>query len=130
MGGSKGVRTPLAESALFCRRVQFSTFVPLLLETPKSTRSLHKTKIFPRKGTCSSHKTKHFPQKRHSFIAQNQTFSPEKKMLFLQLEKTWNLIPRCQENAPVMCALFPPSELIMQITEVTYKCGNYSEEYF
>jgi hypothetical protein len=57
-----------------------------------------------------------FPQKRHSFIAQKQSFPqkprkgtgslhkiknlPQKKPCFLlQLGKTWNLIPRCQENA-------------------------------
>jgi hypothetical protein len=59
-----------AESALFVEECNFQC------------RSLHKTKIFPRKGTRSSHKTKNFPQKRHSFIAQNQIFYPEKKCFF------------------------------------------------
>jgi hypothetical protein len=47
----------------------------------KGTRSLHKTQIFPRKGTRSLHKNTNFLQK-----------------IFLQLGKTWNLIPRCQEK--------------------------------
>jgi hypothetical protein len=102
MGGSRGVRTPLpAESALFVEECNFQTknftqkkhsFIAQNQNFPrKGTRSLHKTKIFPRKDTRSLHKTKIFPrkgtrslhktqfsQKRHSFIAQNQKFSPEK----------------------------------------------------
>jgi hypothetical protein len=79
MGGSGGAGSahPLpaesalfpAESALFVEECNFQCF-PLLLETPKKAL-VHctKPKIFSRK-----------------------------KMLFLQLGKTWNLIPRCQEN--------------------------------
>jgi hypothetical protein len=48
------------------------------------TRSLDKTKISPKKDTRYLHKTINFLQK---------------KSAFLQLGKTWNLIPRCQENA-------------------------------
>jgi hypothetical protein len=81
MGGSGGVGAgsahPLpAENALFVEDV----CPPVSIETPKK---------------ASIAQNQNFPQKRHSFIAQNQQFSPT----FLQLGKTWNLIPRCQENA-------------------------------
>jgi hypothetical protein len=60
-----GVRIPLpAESAPFCRSVQFSN------------------QNFPQKTHLFIAQNKNFPQKRHSFIAQNKKFSPEKKMLF------------------------------------------------
>jgi hypothetical protein len=42
---------------------------------PHGTRSLHKNKISPE------------TQKRHSFIAQNQKFSPEKTLLFCNYSK-------------------------------------------
>jgi hypothetical protein len=81
MSGSSGWR---GCAPPFCRREQFSMFVPLLLETPKKTL-VHctKPKIFPRK-----------------------------KCFFATIGKTWNLIPRCQENAYYKCSTwifnFPP----------------------
>jgi hypothetical protein len=35
-GGAQGVRPPSGRKCPFCRRVQFSMFFPLLLETPKN----------------------------------------------------------------------------------------------
>jgi hypothetical protein len=72
--GVQGVRTPLpTESAIFPAEGAF------FIEEWN-----FQTKIFPRKGTRSLYKTKFFPRI---------------KILFLQLGKTWKLIPRCQENA-------------------------------
>jgi hypothetical protein len=50
-------------------RVQFSMFVPLLLETPKKALGHCTTpKLFPRKGTRSLHKTKIFYRKKNAFL--------------------------------------------------------------
>jgi hypothetical protein len=66
-GGAGGAHHLPAESDIF-RRVQFSMFVTLLVETPILRRH-----SFIAQNT-------NFPQKRHSFIAQSQTFSPEKAL--------------------------------------------------
>jgi hypothetical protein len=44
-------------------------FVPLLLETPKSAPLPVSDKNFPRKGTRSLHKTKNFPKKKNKLFA-------------------------------------------------------------
>jgi hypothetical protein len=76
-------------------------FVPLLLETPKNAPWPVSDKNFPQKrhSFIGIAQNQYFPQKRLSFIVQNQKFAPETTPAFATIGKTWNLIPRCQENA-------------------------------
>jgi hypothetical protein len=88
-GRVQGVRTPLpTESALFCRRVQFSnqsfpqkrhSFIAQKQNFPQN----------PRKGTRSLHKTKNIPQKKTCFFAtrkdvESYTQMPGKRILALE----------------------------------------------
>jgi hypothetical protein len=90
--GVQGCAPPSGRSALFveecpfCRRVPFSMFAPLLLETHKNAPQPVSDKSSLVRSGWSNKALVHCTK-------------PEKNLLFLQLRKTWNLIPRCQENA-------------------------------
>jgi hypothetical protein len=77
-----GGAPPSGRKCPFCRRVQFSMmFVPLFMKHLKRHSFIAQNQ--------------NFPHKRHSSIAQPKLFF-QPKNAFLQLGKTWNLIPRCQ----------------------------------